>query len=343
MRYTVALKNSAILLLLMNLLACSEPTSEDLWQDYTMRIENVFDVVAPKPTAIHKPILPNKKDRQIPLTPPSINLWQFLKIQDCELNSLVAKRNGPLGKVMLPSQTLIYVSEFIPLAEYCLSHTEVPQDLANKIHSGVHFYQQHKYEYFRNALFHDEFAALFQSNHVWPLGDHFPASGLPALQPWLNAFHQLSNSNWPISTLNGEMLEDSLNHLGSSRLMGQWLLELNIANQHLQGLTKAMNQHKGLCSFSQTLPQRQIMLNVFAKHFSLKIQPHISRLTRFGQSAEQQLQTLMSQPEPMMNFYNQVFVDLPSPWQTFKRQWQAHVKAWQRHLSQCHAMPGQSN
>lgn len=343
MHFTVALKNSVVLLLLMNLLACSEPTSEDLWQDYSMRIENVFDVVVAKPISIHKALLPSKKDRQVTLTPPSINLWQFLKMQDCALNRLVAKRNGPLGKVMLPSQTLFYVSEFIPLAEDCLSNTEVPKDLAQTIQTAIDFYQQHKYDYFRNALFHDEFAELFQSNHLWPLGDHFPASGLPALPLWLNEFHQLTKSNWPTSKLNGEALENALNRLGNSRLMGQWLLELDLASQYLHVITDAMNQHNGLCQFSQKAPQRQIMLNVFSKHFSLKIQPHISQLTRFGQRAEQQLQGIMSQPEPILRFYHQVFINPPSPWQRFKRHWQTHVKAWQRQLGQCNAMPGQSS
>jgi len=331
------------LLAVLPLTGCSDHTSTAMWEDYASRIGNVFDsdIDLSKGTALVIK-LPAKNQRQHTLQPPNISLLQFLKLYQCEVNTLVAQRNGPLGKVMLPSQTLIYVSQFIPMAKQCLAASSINTENTEALTEAIGFYQKNRHLYFDNALFHDEFAGLFHAAHLWPMGEHFPASGVPGLGVWLKLKQQMQADNWPTIDLNEQELETALHSLQQGPLAGQWLQEIHQASRYLTAMTTSMNAHKGLCLYSQQSVEKTALLNVFRLFFTQKAQPWISQLNRFGQSFEKQLGSLAATQPAVQNFFQATFVTQHSPWQTFQKHWQAHVKAWQRHLNQCQSMPGQN-
>jgi hypothetical protein len=325
------------------LTGCTDNTSSGLWEDYTSRIGNIFEAQIPDVDKTSLGIdMPTKKQRLQVLQPPNISLLQFLKLYQCPVNSLVAQRNGPLGKVMLPSQTLIYVSQFLPLAKQCLDNESINEENANALNQAIDFYQDNKAAYFSNALFHDEFSGLFHAAHLWPMGEHFPATGVPGLDTWRALQEQMQDSAWPQTHVDANALESALRDLDNNPLAGQWLQEIHIASQYLAAMTQQMKAHKGLCIYSQQSVKKTALLNVFRLWFTQKIQPWVSQLSRFGNAFNGQLNALTKDQAVMHGFYQDLFAHTNSPWQQFKRQWQAHVKAWQRHLNQCQSMPGQT-
>jgi hypothetical protein len=340
----VSILTCICILILATLQGCTDNTSTNLWHDYSQRIGNIFDtdinVLDFDLLVIN---IPDKKQRQQTLSPPSISLLQFLKLYQCPVNSLVAKRNGPLGKVMLPSQIFIYISEFIPLAQQCLETEKLSAENADALKQAIAFYQANKHIYFANALFHDEFSKLFHAAHFWPMGEHFSANGVEGLNYWLTLQEQLKTPEWPNTPLDDTLLESSLNTLQQGQQIGHWLQEIHLASQSLVVLTEAMNQHKGLCVYSQQSIKKTALVNVFRLWFSQQVQPWISQLNRFGQSLEKQLSPLMAQHPTMGAFHQRLFIHKGSPWVQFQTHWREHVRAWQRHLNQCQSMPGQAS
>lgn len=327
----------ASLLLPILLNGCGQPTAQDLWQDYQMRLSNVFsqDIEAVNLGTLTWPKLPPKRQLQQTLTPPDISLWQLIKLYDCEINTLVAKRNGPLGKVMPPSQVYIYTRRFIPQAKACLAQADMDEETQAALKQAMAYYQTHEPNYRQNALFHDEWRKSHHALSSWPITQGFPASGIQTL----DYFASLSNDQ---SNTDVSKLEEQLKRLAEGRIPGNWLAQLTLANAWLRNLSDAMNNAKTLCPAGKSTPKSRIMMNVFRKYFAQQIQPWISQLKRFGESYQSQLVLVSNNHPPMTHFYERVFTAKNSPWTEFNYQWQQHVQAWQDHLGQCRAMPKSS-
>ncbi len=78
--------------------------------------------------------LPSRKDRRFTLPdPPSLNIREFLGLPDCPLTRLIAYRNGPLGRVMLPSQRLAYDHRFLREAARCTLEGKVAESLTKAV------------------------------------------------------------------------------------------------------------------------------------------------------------------------------------------------------------------
>jgi len=331
-------KWSITTVLALILSACSSSQPEDLWLDYEMRVMNGLDIKAinaPANSTSSWPPLPPRKARITELIAPSMNLWEFLKVYDCELTIHVAKQNGPLGKVMQPSQRFVYAMKWIPLARRCLDSANLNDQARAKIEEGLAFYQAHQLTLFLNGVFHKEFETAFKPSAVWPKQQSYPALGDPSLE----AFNQvLLNQASPMS-ITSETLEKHLKTMAAHRLPGNWLFHITQATTYLKRLNMAMDSQTRLCPMGTPSPQSKIAMNVFHRYFAAQVQPWVSQLHRFGQSLNRQLSTL-SQPNPAMKqHHHAVFLDKSGPWQQFQQHWKGHVDAWQRQLTRCQLMP----
>lgn len=324
----------ASLLLPILISGCGQPSAQDLWQDYQMRLSNVFsqDIEETSLNNLTWPKLPSKRHLQQTLTPPDISLWQLIKLYDCEINTLVAKRNGPMGKVMPPSQVYIYTRRFVPQAKTCIAQVEMDEETQAALSQAASYYQSHERQYRQNALFHDEWQKSHHALSSWPVAQGFPASGVQTL----DYFASLSKDQ---INIDASRLEDQLKRLAQGRLPGNWLAQLVLANAWLGTLNDAMYDADTLCPTGRSTPQSRIMMNVFRKYFAQQVQPWISQLKRFGESYQSQLARASESHDAMTDFYNQVFTANDSPWSQFNKRWRNHVKAWQDHLGQCRAMP----
>lgn len=314
-----------------------------------MRIHNVFagqiqanehTVQAYSPTPAIR--LPPRRDRIIPLESPKISLWEFLKMRDCALNSLIAKRNSPLGKVMPPSQYLIYTQAFIPLANDCMQHSEISPTLKKSLSEALTFYRQHRRAMIQNAVFHAELEQLFHPRQGWSRERQFPSTGIPEFNLWIQALSlstplQLDQGkNWTTD------VETSLQRLARNALAGHWIDEITKATHQLSLVNQRMLNTKPLCLSDRLSEQGKIMQTVFQKHFAGNLQPWISELHRFGEAFKIQFAKLVDGHPAMTRFNYSLFIDPNGPWIHFQNQWHDHVSQWQYHLKQCGLMPAQS-
>ena len=312
-------------------------TSKDMWQDYSMRLENTFSISIESLNSNTQPppALPNKRDRQTQLNPPKINLLDFLKLYKCEVNTLIAKRNSPLGKVMLPSQYFIYAMTFIDQAQICINQEGISPENKSKLQTAIRFYQQHRLELFHNAVFHNEWDKAFHGHKGRSLENPYPPSGIAALNDLNTIKHQLTQQK----AIDTNDLEQNLKELTESRYPGNWIKDLMEAIQFLKQINNSMEKAKPVCPLGQPSRQSDIMQNVFRKYFSQIIQPWISQLHRFGQSFDNQLNLISSSNEAMSAYHHHLFIGSKGPWKDFQFTWRQHVQLWQKHLKTCRLMP----
>ena len=113
----------------------------------------------------HIPSLVTKKLRrfQIPAAP-TMNVRDFMKIANCSIAQQIAYRNSPLGRVMLPSQTLAYQARFIKAAKSCdLEEGRLKEHLDLVISHKEKYWSQYRW----NAIWSGNKIAKFFSIS-WP-------------------------------------------------------------------------------------------------------------------------------------------------------------------------------
>lgn len=323
--------------LLMFVIGCSA-NHEDLWQDYAMRLENVFTIDIQPSTESPLLTLPPRRDRQWQLTPPQMNLWSFLKLYECEVNALIAKKNGPMGKAMLPSQSFLHALLFVPKAKSCLALPDINEDSRQALTQAIAFYERNSIKYLHNALFHEEWEKAFHGHPTWPMDHTYPSHGIPQLNDFIVIMDQLQDQQ-SIDPQLSNNLEQNLKALSDSRYPGNWLRHIQQAQRHLDGINQALREAQTVCPMGKANRQSDIMNNVFRLHFSGKIQPWVSQLYRFGQAFDPQLKQLSTGQPAMEAFYERLFTDPSGPWQRFNQAWQSHVKLWQNQLGACQLMP----
>lgn len=324
----------------MAILSGCTTTTDDQWQDYLMRLENVFGIAIDKQNRPpNKPFgLPRRRERQIQLDYPKINLWEFLKLYQCEVNTLIAKRNSPMGKVMPPSQQLLYALEFIPKAKKCIRQQDISQKGREALRLAIEFYESNAPRLLMNAIFHEEWEKAFHGHAIWPLDQTYPSAGLPPLDRFMTIKLDLNKPAIPNSALL-QSFEQDLKQLADSRYPGNWLRHLSEASHYLTVSNVALSQAKTLCPLGRGNRKSEIMQNVFVKYFNGQVQPWISQLHRFGQSFEPQLATLAQGSASMERFHHKLFSAPTGPWLLFQQAWRQHVHLWQQHLGSCQLMP----
>lgn len=111
------------------------------------------------------PRLVTKKLRryQIPAAP-RMNVRDFMKIANCSIAQQIAFRNSPLGRVMLPSQTLAYQYRFLRTAKAC--RVEEGR-LKKEVEAVIRHKESHWSEYHWNAIWSGNKIAKFFSTS-WP-------------------------------------------------------------------------------------------------------------------------------------------------------------------------------
>ena len=120
---------------LTNIIACSKKSHFDT---YVERLENLLGETIKKPgnfasSSLPRQIVVNKKDSAT-----SIDLLDFLALQPCKLQLIIAQRNSVLGKVALESQTLVNELLFLNLAQECLDQLGAnDQVLKEKIRESI--------------------------------------------------------------------------------------------------------------------------------------------------------------------------------------------------------------
>jgi len=154
-------------LLLITLLAsCSRSNSaESAFDNYIYRLSNVLGVERRDKTLEGQALLeryPTHRQLIQGIAPLKINLLDFLKLSSCDLQRHVGKRNSNLGRVLQPSQRMLYEYTFIHLAEECLQQLDNTSELFRLLSESVETKRQQLSLLRWNAAFASkEFSVLF--------------------------------------------------------------------------------------------------------------------------------------------------------------------------------------
>lgn len=332
-------------------------SSEYIFDNYLYRLSNSLQVdreSLPQLDSITSsfsflPLYPARRELQKNIPSININLLEFLRLSECELQRHIGQRNGGLGRVMGEPQQLIYDAKFIALAEQCLSQLEP----TSKLFSTLIRADDHKRQYLPSSIWNasfasKEFAYLFSLGATplsLPAATEQPLQLANALKNIRQKYQQLINGDFTANSLDD--IEGHYQIIESSKRIGELRLSLQAATHMLQQADKILSvriNERPLCRQQQTNTQFTIVNNVFYKYYIGQVQPYISGLHKQSGVVFSAIDELVKMQEPnrtqaLTDFWAAVYRDKNSEWQLFNRQVEIHTLNWQALLKQCGKLP----
>lgn len=333
---------------LFALTGCGEDEAEDLLSDYLTRVNNATGtpVVEPGPFTTALQSYPRHRDLLLTQEDLRIGLLDLVALEDCGLAELVAARNSGLGKVLAPSQRLLYEHRFLGLARTCVDtlaqDPDADTELADLLAEVIQAKERDIARAFWNATFAGpEFAGLFSlaSKPLPVLGGDGTAieealSYLIALQPRLGDTALVIDS---------KILEGHYATLQQRRYGGQLFHSLETLSHYLDGASAAIEKRlaqKAVCFNGRPTPDARTLHTVFGKFYAGRIQPYLTRVHRQSRTYFMLVDRLAKQSESPDAFRTyretQLRLDHPAgPWLRFENSIQRHAQTWQRLFDQC--------
>ncbi|WP_261844605.1 DUF3080 domain-containing protein [Aliamphritea ceti] len=344
---------------------CQPDTPEAMLEDYISRLNNVLEQdVTLDLSNIHPTALPRRRLRLIEETPVRQGLIEVLELRHCDLLPLIAQRNSSLGRVMQPSQKLIYELKFLVLMRQCVAQMKtanIEPEVREQIDTIWRTKQANLPIVLWNSLYNsDEMEANFSASE--------PPLSLPSDDPRerqqetarfasvklsLQHFKQLTllaeqPKNWPLPEFINDIEDDYLT-LYSNRFGSRWqrslLLTTTTLNKGADIIEKRL-KIKPFCYSGHRNQKADILMNVFSKFYAGRLQPYVAKVHQQGDvwlaAHEAILQPLQSTLPEAMQQYEKHYLDRQYPdgqWQQYLQALQRHTSAWQKILRQCNMMP----
>jgi len=338
--------------------ACqSRDSSKYIFDNYLYRLSNSLQVDRESLPQLNNtasslsplPLYPARRELKKYIPSININLLEFLRLSECELQRHIGQRNGGLGRVMGETQQLIYDAKFIALAEQCLSQLEPASTLFSTLTRAYDHKRQYLPSSIWNASFASkEFAYLFSlgaSPLSLPAVTEQPLQLTNALKNIRQKYQQLISGNFTEDALGD--IESHYQIIESSKRMGELRLSLQATTHMLQQADKILSvriNESPLCRQQQANAKFTIVNNVFYKYYIGQVQPYISGLHKQSVIVFSAIDELVKMQEPsrtqaLTGFWAAVYRDKDSEWQLFNRQVKAHTLNWQALLKQCGKLP----
>ncbi|WP_151704633.1 DUF3080 family protein [Nitrincola alkalilacustris] len=343
---------------------CSEPTPEKMMQTYAQRLGNALDQPVEYSASTLQPLpsQPPRRQRLLPVTEIREGLFDVLNLRHCNLLPLVAQRNSSLGRVMPPSQQLIYELQFLQAIAECedLLHALITKDLdLEEEFKGVLQQISEIHRIKRDNLP----AVIWNSLYTAPEMEKQFAINQPPLplnnaglfatiEPSLEMFARISSQTQPgtdfIEAGAVKALEQDYERLYRSDFGAQLLKSLLHLTHLLDAAADAIEsrlERLPVCYNGRPNPQAEILRNVFTRFYAQEIQGYLATVHQQGirwLELQQQIMAPLPIPDSTAPYYRQV-VSTDSPnslWQAYTAARDRHTSAWQQLLGQCGMMPG---
>lgn len=305
-------------------------------QDYQQRMANVLDVESPGKLSISLPPYPSLRElkRDIPAT--TVQLFEFYKLQHCELYSLVAERNTSLGNLQLPSTRYIYESHLIDALKQCLIDTT-----DTKIRAKLESWQQAKTQQLPLVWadliqLSSELNQGFSANFGLIVGNQ--KDGLSQVKVALNYLVQIEQNR----KIDSAELEQNLRYLMNNPLPAKlWLSQLTLA-KHLNQSTEWLLQHTNnlQCSSTGSKKKMEYLTNVFQRFFIEKIQPIASQINHYQYQLSPIFENMLANPSLSPIFRDYINISNQQGFENYQAAMQQHIHFWQDLFKQCNIKPG---
>lgn len=335
------------------LLGCSESPTQGLMDDYLSRVTRALDVDRIEPE--ERPTLPSwpaASQRQVPLQDIRLGLLEAYGLRGCtDLLTRVAERNTQLGRVMIPSQRLLYELRLANTLEACLNQPSSALDASMREDLEA-LAQQVRLRlsavYWNFLVSSDEMAGLYSlSGERLNPNRNLPLTEQQAqLERLLDWSRQLAQQQLPAAS---EDLERQLRIFRDQAMIGQLLHALVDANRYLRAVNHQLEKRLGeepLCPRpTPELPRAQVSQNVLINIYMGEVQPWFARLERKAQIWFPAINELLDSPlaPPRIQEYRKEWIDPDNPetpWRQFQQLNRQHAQHWEALLHQCGLRPG---
>ena len=325
---------------LLMLFSCAEPDQYRL-NDYVVRLSRLLESDIPMRAHVEIPQMP--RIGEVRFEPPraGVDILEFLRLGDCELQQWIAERNSSLGRFAPASQRLIYELNFLRLADICIQAlTEDHPSLAEELNSV----REQKHEtlprlIWQSVLAGPEFRDYWRHRH-----SHWSQLNQPEVTGALE-YLDSQVSRWLVGNyeVSGPRLESALSTLrtgdggtllgGSREVMGS----LVQANQMIESRLA----RRALCFEGMVTTRRDILRNV-VELYTGPVQQGINQLVeaRYGQiKVIRRIETRLADAEPMAyaTFRRKRDALLASATESSKE----HAEALRPLLTQCGLLPSE--
>jgi hypothetical protein len=329
--------------------ACeSRDSAAYIFDNYLYRLSNSLQVKR-ETVGIATPLAsyPTRRDLQVKTPRININLLDFLRLSECELQRHVGQRNGVLGRVMESTQQLIYDAMFLSLAKQCLVQLQAGSTLANMLQTAYDHKSQHLSASVWNATF-----ASKEFNYLFSLGakplsltavKEQPLQLNNALAKLTQGYRRLLKKEPTEIFLTA--VESHYQIIESSKRLGELRLSMQAVMHTLQqadSLLLARIQQNPLCQKQQGNSQFTIVNTVFYKYYIGQVQPYIAALHQQSNSVFLEMDELLAiqyVPVSVVYFWGEVYKNDNSEWQRFDQAVKTHTLNWQELLKQCGKLP----
>lgn len=270
--------------LVVTLWGCSNDSFEHRLKDYNARLERVLEQAPTAQASAHKPRFPAKRALVHEIPGIDIDLFDFLKLGDCHVQSVIAEKNSSLGRFAVPSIALAQDVAFIRGVEQCLTTLAISEEHDQLITTLKSAQEQKLRDLPKrawNALFAGDEYRQFWTRET---GD-YPANIESRLPLALNALQKnmaALDSKTTLPTFDAEEFEAALNILRSGEaaaLLDSWTLVLTHLNQG-SSIVDTRAKSRPLCFEDMRNPKAEIFRNVVIDRFVAGLQKDIATLNQ---------------------------------------------------------------
>jgi len=275
MPLTTARSTLLALLIAGVLAACARGGREAMLEDYLQRLGRSVSQRPVPSTFIGAAGLPKLYDDDWERDAPVIGLLDFMRLQDCALQRVVAERNNSLGRFAPPSRRLLNTVDFLRLAPACIAALSAAGEtaLAAQLAAAVQFKQTHLPRLLWQAMLGSTASREFWRQPA-TLGDYPTQTGAELIVA-LESLSRLASA-WLAGDYRhgGEALESELRSIaggdGGDLLYALGRLSDTLARgDQLLAATRAAGP---LCYFGRSNQRGDILFNVVRRYFIGEVQ-----------------------------------------------------------------------
>ena len=334
-----------LLLGLLAVIGCGDDNARELLDDYLARVNNATGTPAVAPGAFPTALVPYPRPRDLRVAQQDlrIGLLDLVSLKQCGMAALVAARNSGLGKVMTPSQRLIYEHRFLALARACVDTLAGGDDreLHDLMREVVSAKEREIGRAFWNATFAGpEFADQFSLATALLPAEAVGGGTEEALRYLVELQPRLGQADLVIDS---QQLESHFHALQNHRYGGQLLHALEALTHTLDGVAGALEQRleqRAVCLNGRPTPNAHVLHTVFGKFYAGRVQPYLARVHRRSQTYFALIDRLAEGAEAPGAFAayraTQLRPNAPGGSKArFAAAIQRHAAAWQRLFDQC--------